>query len=89
MPSKTGIPEAFVAGISGYIVLWLFLPVVSIQQFVLTDYYKTMGASNNEYMTLTLLAASCVLAIGAYLLLAVYCISVVIEKIYFFLRGNR
>jgi len=89
MTSKTGIPEALVAGISGYIALWLSPAVFSIQQFVLNDYYKTMGANNNEYMTLTLLAAACVLAIGAYLLLSAYCASVVIEKIYFFLRGNR
>jgi len=90
MSSKTGIPEFVVGAIATVVSVWLFPSVSTIQTFALSEYYRSVvDTSSMQYMSLTLSAASCVLAIGAFVLIAAYCDCICIEKLYYWWKARR
>jgi len=87
MTSKTGVPEFVVGAVSSWIAIWLFPMVVNIQQFVLSDYYKsTIDTTGTMYQSILLSSASCVMFVGVFILTAVYCDAVVCEKVYYWAK---
>ena len=90
MTSRTGIPEAITGFIAAWFSVWIFPSAVSIQQFIMSDAYKaTVDVNSASYTQMLLASAGVVLNVAFFVIVAVYCSIVVVEKIYYWYKEKK
>lgn len=89
MASRTGIPELIVGTIAAIPTIWLLPTSISINTYITLLHEYDPDISSWELAQIQLSYGSTVLAIGAFLLIAVYCYAIVLEKAIFWAYEYR